>query len=109
MRRSPSPDPHRILASSAPPQVRALINVFAAANPEAFHKIDGSGYEFIADQTIDIDARNAQLAARIASTFNSWKRYDSTRQGLMKAQLERIAEKASSADTKEIAVKALKS
>ena len=43
------------------------------------------------------------------SSFNSWKRYDEARQGLMRAQLERIFEEASSTDTKEIVTKALKS
>jgi len=100
---------HEAYDSNNPNVVRAVVNVFAAANHEAFHCKDGSGYEFIADQVIDIDQRNAQLAARLASTFNSWKRYDDSRGLLMKAQLERIFEKASSADTKEIATKALKS
>jgi len=100
---------HEAYDGNNPNVVRALVNVFAAANHEAFHKSDGSGYAFIAEQVIDIDQRNAQLAARLASTFNSWKRYDETRQGLMKAQLERIFEGASSMDTKEIVSKALKS
>jgi aminopeptidase N len=100
---------HEAYDGNNPNVVRALVNVFAAANHDGFHNLDGSGYEFIADQVIDIDKRNAQLAARLVSTFNSWKKYDEARQVLMKAQLERIYEGASSTDTKEIVTKALKS
>ena len=56
---------HEAYDENNPNVVRALVNVFAAANPDAFHRKDGSGYEFVADQVIDIDRRNAQLAARL--------------------------------------------
>ena len=34
---------------------------------------------------------NPQVASRLVSCFNPWKRFDAARQALMKAQLERIA------------------
>jgi aminopeptidase N len=34
---------------------------------------------------------NPQIAARMASAFNRWKRYDEDRKTLMKEQLQRIA------------------
>ena len=43
---------HEAYDSNNPNVVRAVVNVFAAANHEAFHAKDGSGYEFIADQAI---------------------------------------------------------
>lgn len=51
---------------------------------------DGSGYEFIADQVIALDKLNAMVAARIARMFTKIKKYDETRQGQMRKQLERI-------------------
>ena len=49
----------------------------------------------------------AAVAARLASSFNTWKRHDAERQALMKVQLERIAAEASSKDTKEIVGRSL--
>ena len=98
---------HEGYDASNPNAFRSLINAFAAGNPAAFHKKDGSGYEFIADQVIEVDKRNPQVAARLASSFNAWRRHDEGRQALMKAQLERIAEQASSKDTKEIVSRTL--
>jgi aminopeptidase N len=60
-------------------------------NPTGFHTGDGSGYEFHADRVIELDGLNPQIAARMASAFNRWKRYDESRKILMKAQLQRIA------------------
>ena len=91
-----------------PNNLRALINTFASANPAAFHKIDGSGYEFIADQVIAIDKRNAQAAAGLARSFTTWRRFDEARQAIVKAQLERVLAEASSNDVKEMIEKTLK-
>ena len=98
---------HEAFDGNNPNVVRSLVNTFAGANPAAFHAKDGKGYAFIADQVIDIDKRNSQLAARLAGSFNTWRRHDEARQALQKAQLERIAAEASSNDVKEIVSKAL--
>ena len=98
---------HEAYDGNNPNVVRALVNTFAGANPAAFHRSDGAGYEFIADQVIDIDARNSQLAARLAGSFNAWRRHDEGRQALMRAQLERIQKEATSKDTLEIVGRAL--
>ena len=37
-----------------------------------------------------MDGRNPQVAARLANSFNQWKKLDAKRQALMKEQLERI-------------------
>lgn len=61
------------------------------ANPTGFHTANGSGYSLHADQVIALDALNPQVAARMASAFNSWIRYDPSRRSMMKAELERIS------------------
>eukprot|EP00900_Chrysochromulina_parva_P003022 jgi/Chrpa1/12720/Chrysochromulina_OHIO_Genome00012209-RA len=58
-------------------------------------------------QVLALDKFNPQVAARLCGSFNTWRRYDATRQALMKAQLERVLAGASSKDTKEIAQRSL--
>ena len=82
---------HPAFSIQNPNKVRALIGVFSMLNTTGFHQADGSGYEFHADRVIQLDALNPQIAARMASAFNRWKRYDEGRKELMKAQLQRIA------------------
>jgi aminopeptidase N len=81
---------HPDFSMKNPNKVRSLIGTFTQANPSHFHRKDGKGYEFAADRIIILDRLNTNIAARMASAFNRWKRYDTHRQGLMKQQLERI-------------------
>jgi aminopeptidase N len=73
-----------------PNKVRSLIYIFAMQNQINFHQDNGAGYKFIADKIIDLDSINPQVAARLSSCFNHWKKYDAQRKFLMKTQLERI-------------------
>jgi len=81
---------HPDFTMANPNKVRSLVYMFALHNPINFHRIDGSGYGFIANQIIALDIINQQVAARLSSCFNHWKKYDKTRQSLMKKELERI-------------------
>lgn len=89
-----------------PNKVYALVGGFAGC-PVNFHAKDGSGYEFLGDAVIRLDALNAQVAARMVSGFTRWKKYDEGRQKLMKAQLERIIAGKVSDNVFEIASKSL--
>ena len=90
-----------------PNRARSLLSVFSAGNQVRFHGADGAGYRFLADMVLALDS-NPQLAARMASSFNSWKRFDSTRSSRMQAELERIAgHKPLSDDVFEIVSRAL--
>jgi aminopeptidase N len=60
------------------------------ANPSKFHDASGSGYAFLADQVQQLDAINAQMAARMVVPLGTWRRQDEARQALMKQALERI-------------------
>jgi aminopeptidase N len=73
-----------------PNKVRSLIYMLAMQNPISFHQKDGDGYRFIADQIILLDKINHQIAARLSSCFNLWKKYDDQRKSLMQKELERI-------------------
>lgn len=100
---------HPAFSIRNPNKVRALIGVFAMLNPTGFHAADGSGYLFLADRIVELDALNPQVAARMAACFNRWKRYDAGRQALIKAQLRRIASIENlSGDVSEIVTNALR-
>ena len=91
-----------------PNRARSLLYAFAAGNPVGFHRADGKAYRFVADQILELDAINPQVAARIVASFNQWKRYEPGRSQLMRAELERIASRpAISKDVSEIVDRAL--
>jgi len=99
---------HEAFSIKNPNKVRSLLGSFAAGNPYYFHDKTGAGYSLIADRILELDTLNPQVAARLLQSFSRWKRYDTERQGLMKAQLERIlAHKGLSSDCYEIASKTL--
>jgi len=81
---------HEDFSIKNPNKVRSLIYMFALQNPVNFHQKNGDGYEFIADQIILLDTINHQIAARLSSCFNPWKKYDDERKSLMQKALERI-------------------
>ena len=62
----------------------------------------------MADQLIALDDINPQLCARMTTVFETWRRYDDTRQALMRAELDRLAAKPNlSRDTKEMVTRLL--
>lgn len=73
-----------------PNRVRALIGAFCAANMSGFHRADGEGYRFVAEQVLALDRINPQVAARLMSTLTRWRRYAAPRDTLMRQQIERI-------------------
>ncbi|MBI3437811.1 MAG: aminopeptidase N [Proteobacteria bacterium] len=73
-----------------PNRVRALAASFAMRNPRAFHEADGGGYRFLAGIAEAIDPLNPALAARLLTPFESWKRFDSSRQQHARAALEHL-------------------
>jgi aminopeptidase N len=85
-----------------------LISSFCAGNLFHFHRADGRGYKFLADQVIALDAMNPQIAARLVRCFDRWKKFDDGRMKHAKAQLERILAKPQlSKDVHEIVSKNL--
>jgi aminopeptidase N len=69
--------------------VRALVGAFSV-NHLRFHNEDGSGYRLVGETIRTLDPMNPQVAARMAGSFESWRRYDESRQGLMRAELTAI-------------------
>ncbi|TVR42132.1 MAG: aminopeptidase N [Planctomycetota bacterium] len=92
-----------------PNRVRSLISALAIANPSHFHRRDGAAYALVGQTVRELAQRNPQLAARLTSCFNQWRRYDRQRQGLMQQELMRIREHQPSKDVLEIVDRALAS
>jgi aminopeptidase N len=98
---------HPAFDLKVPNRVYALIRTFAA-NHVRFHAADGGGHAFLADQILALNALNPQVAARMARSFDRWRRFDETRQSHAKEQLERIRDTEKlSKDVAEIVAKAL--
>jgi len=94
---------HPLFSHLAPNKVRALIGSFALQNPVQFNRADGSGYALVADQVLEIDKFNPQVAARLLGAFRSWRSLKADRRKLAKAELGRIAKtKSLSRDAYEI-------
>ena len=84
--------------------------VFAALamNPAGFHKRDGSGYRLMADRIARLDPVNPQIAARMTTAFETWRRYDADRQDMIRGALDRIARTPGlSADSREMVARIL--
>ena len=91
-----------------PNKVRAVIGAFCQGNHVRFNAADGSGYAFAAEQVIALDPHNAQVAARMARSFDRWRKFDAGRQAHAKRALEQIRRTAGlSRDVSEIVTKAL--
>lgn len=79
-----------VFSMKNPNAVRSLIGAFCAGNITQFHASDASGYEFLADQVIELDKINPQVASRMASLFNDYHQYNADIQVKMKHQIGRI-------------------
>lgn len=73
-----------------PNRVRAVIGSFAFYNSEKFHALDGSGYKFVTDYLMKLDAINPQVASRIVTPLTQWHNYALEHQVVMKQQLGRL-------------------
>ena len=85
----------------------ALLRTFALENPLRFHDPSGAGYRLLEKQILRLNARNPQVAARLARAFSRWRHYDPPRQALMRATLERIAAAPLSSDVYEVVYRSL--
>jgi len=98
---------HPAFSLGNPNRVMALIGAFVA-NPLGFHAPDGSGYRFVLDVAARLDALNPQAASRYVKPFLRWRDFDEARQGLMLAELKKLAGSGTlSTNVREVVDKAL--
>ncbi|RUL99781.1 aminopeptidase N [Rhizobium chutanense] len=92
-----------------PNRMRSLVGTFAFANPTGFGRADGEGYRFLADQILDIDGRNPQLAARILTSMRSWRSLEPVRADHARSALTEIEQAPGlSTDVRDIVERTLK-
>lgn len=91
-----------------PNKVRSVIGAFCGQNAVNFHQLDGGGYRFLADQVIQLNRSNPQIASRLLGPLSKWRKFLPEQQKMMKAELERIAaEPKLSRDVFEVVSKSL--
>lgn len=98
---------HPAFTHKNPNKVRGLIGAFVMNNPRQFHDLDGSGYDFLVEQLVILDRINPSIAARLATPFSRWQRFDVQRQGLMKKALASLVDLDLSRDLREVVAKSL--
>ena len=74
-----------------PNRARSLIFQFCLNNIRGFHRPDGKSYTFWADQVLQLDEFNPEIAARLARILDNWTHYAEPYQSLMKGALQQIA------------------
>ncbi|MCY4523105.1 MAG: DUF3458 domain-containing protein, partial [Halobacteriovoraceae bacterium] len=98
---------HPLYDKTVPNYVRALLYCFAR-NYTHFHREDGSGYAFIADQIIDLDSINPHVAAGLTHAFQQYKRLPEKLKKQAQIHLSRVQkQKNLSSNTCEIVGKIL--
>ncbi|WP_373081250.1 aminopeptidase N [Zhongshania sp.] len=91
-----------------PNKVRALIGAFCGQNGVNFHREDGAGYRFLADQVIVLNRSNPQIASRLLVPLTKWRKYLPAAQQLMRGELQRVlAQPDLSSDVYEVVSKSL--
>ncbi|TYL47782.1 aminopeptidase N [Marinomonas sp. IMCC 4694] len=89
-----------------PNKVRSVLGGFGQS-VSGFHKEDGSGYRFLADQIILLNKRNPQIASRLCTPLTRWKKLQPLLGEQMKGELERILAEDLSKDVYEVISKSL--
>jgi aminopeptidase N len=82
---------HPAFSLANPNRVRALIGSFAQVNHTQFNRVDGAGYDFVADIVLALDPKNPQVAARLMGAFRSWRALEAQRRAHAEATLRRVA------------------
>ncbi|MEO0655494.1 MAG: DUF3458 domain-containing protein, partial [Pseudomonadota bacterium] len=73
-----------------PNRFRSVLGALAM-NTAGFHHPSGAAYALVADWLIKLDPVNPQTTARMTTMFETWRRYDGDRQGMIRDALGRIA------------------
>ena len=99
---------HPSYSATNPNKVSALLGGFFNGNAAAFHRADGRGHAFWADQILILDAINPSVAGRLARALERWRKFGPALQGSAQQALESVrAAKGLSNDVLEVVDKAL--
>ncbi|MBZ9814994.1 aminopeptidase N [Mesorhizobium sp. CA7] len=99
---------HPAFSIANPNRVRSLIGTFSSANQTGFHRPDGEGYRFFAETVLEVEKRNPQVAARLATALRSWRSLEPGRQAKARQALLDMAKVENlSADLRDIVERTL--
>jgi aminopeptidase N len=99
---------HPDYTPSNPNRARSLLHMFCLHNPAALHRGDGAGVRFWAERVLELDARNPQLAARLARALDRWRQLAEPYRAQARLAIERVAAQPSlSNDVREVVTRAL--
>ncbi|MDO8250532.1 MAG: aminopeptidase N C-terminal domain-containing protein, partial [Rhodoferax sp.] len=91
-----------------PNRARSVIFSYCNANPGAFHRIDGVGYQFWSERVIELDKINPQVAARLARALDRWKKLAEPYRSAAREAIARVAASTNlSNDVREVVSRAL--
>ena len=91
-----------------PNRARSVIFSYCSGNPGGFHRTDGAGYAFWAEQVIALDAFNPQVAARLARALDRWKKLAEPYRTAANEAIAKVAAKPKlSNDVREIITQAM--
>ena len=76
-----------------PNRVNSLYGAWARNNPSGFHRTDGAGYRLLAERLAELDALNPQIAARLATVLNGWRRLEPVRRARAREAIAALAER----------------
>ena len=82
---------HSDFSFTNPNRLRSLIATFAGANPSAFNTASGAGYELVAGVVGKMDKINPQVAARLLTSFRSFRSLEGNRRKLAEQALKALA------------------
>ncbi|GHA14451.1 aminopeptidase N [Arenicella chitinivorans] len=98
---------HSDFTLTNPNRVRSVLGAFSG-NLAGFHRLDGKGYALLVDYVIKLDQINPQIAARLVSSLNSWRRFTEPYASRMRTELARLNMVSQlSSDVREVVSKAL--
>ena len=81
---------HKSFNIENPNRAMSLIGSFCFANTYGFHSEDGSGYDFWAQNVIEIDSLNPQIASSLMRRGMDWKRLNKKYRAMFKKILYKI-------------------
>ncbi|MDR1163353.1 MAG: aminopeptidase N [Candidatus Accumulibacter sp.] len=80
---------HAAFDARNPNKIYALLRTFGA-NHRHFNAEDGRGYRFLAAWIAKIDPANPQVAARLARSFDGWRKFSAAHQAHARSAIESL-------------------
>ena len=81
---------HQAFSLKNPNRTRNLVGSFLNMNPVQFHDKSGQGYAFAGEILRELNSSNPQVASRLIDPLLKFRKYDDTRQALIRKELETL-------------------